>query len=236
VWQLISLVIACICSHLLPPILIIEQGSLCVSTAFVVWFVHFIFFRYIPITLNLFLLWIVSIIDIFVCLHHRGCFYNSSLTNEMSMQRKECLSGVYYVKGVDKWETSISLGLGDFLVYNILILLVVPPSSSIIIKMCVTLGSIISVQVGFLLTYWLCSLIKKMSTPGVPLSVITVSIYLFILNIIIPTNLNQCIGFWLITVHFETNELFSANKSKIPIHSSIIWHFLSDVYFFASLM
>ncbi len=129
----------------------------------------------------------------FLCLHHRGCLYDSSSTNQIFIQRQECLSGVYYVNGVDKWETSGSLGLIDFYVYNILILLALPPSSSIIIKMCVTLGSIVSVQVGSLFTYWLRSLVKKRSAPCVPLPVITISIYIFVLNIIIPTNLNQCI-------------------------------------------
>lgn len=63
VWQLSSLVLNWVWLHLLPPILIIEQGSLCVVTTLVAWLVHFIFFRYIPVTLTLFCLWIFSVID-----------------------------------------------------------------------------------------------------------------------------------------------------------------------------
>jgi hypothetical protein len=101
---------------------------------------------------------------------------------------------MYYVKGVDKWKKSGSLGFGDFFVYNLLVVLALPPSSSIITKMCLTFGSIISVQVGSLLTDWLSSLVNKQPVPGVPLPVITVSTYLLILNIIIPEKFNQCIG------------------------------------------
>jgi hypothetical protein len=46
----------------------------------------------------------------------------------------------------------------------------------------------------------------------VPLPVITVSIYLFILDIIIPNNFNQYIKLKLITDHDKVNELFFANK------------------------
>jgi hypothetical protein len=59
--------------------------------------------------------------------------------------------------------------------------------------MCVAFGSIISVQVGCVLTDWLQHRLNVFPAPGVPLPVITVSIYLFILGIIIPNNVNQCI-------------------------------------------
>ena len=129
----------------------------------------------------------------FICLHHRGYIYKSHLTNEIAKKKEQCLPWIYYVKGIDKWETSDYLGLVDIILYNILTLLALPPSSSIMIKMLVTLGSIVSVQVGSWLTYWLCSLVKIISAPGVPLPVITFSIYLFVLNIIMPTNLNECV-------------------------------------------
>ncbi len=100
----------------------------------------------------------------------------------------------------------------DLFVYNMLVLLALPPSSSIIIKVCVTFWTIVSVQVGSLLAYWLRSVVKQLSGPGVPLPVITVSIYLFILDIIIPNNFNQYIKLKLITDHDKVNELFFANK------------------------
>jgi hypothetical protein len=109
-------------------------------------------------------------------------------------------------KKVDHWV------LWTFFIYNLLVLLALSSSSSIIIKVCSTFGTIVSVQVGSLLTHWLRSVGKRSSGPRVPLPVITVSIYLFILDIIIPNNFNQCIKLKLITDHDKVNELFFANK------------------------
>jgi hypothetical protein len=63
VWQLISLVLEWICLGLLPPILIIEQGSFCVIMALLAWMWYFAFVRYIPLTLSLLWFWIFSVID-----------------------------------------------------------------------------------------------------------------------------------------------------------------------------
>jgi len=63
VWQLISLVLEWICLGLLPPNLIIEQGSFCVIMALLAWMWHFAFVRYIPLTLSLLWFWIFSVID-----------------------------------------------------------------------------------------------------------------------------------------------------------------------------
>ena len=114
------------------------------------------------------------------------------MVNE-TVQRSKPSRETYYVKGADKWKKSASIGFGDFFVYNTLVLVVLPPSSSIITKMCVTFGSIISVQIGFFLTDYLHSVEEILSTPGVPLPVITVSTYLLILDNIVPEKFNQCI-------------------------------------------
>ena len=63
VWQFSSLVLNWSWSYLLPPILIIEQGSFCVITALIPWMWHQMFYRYLPLTLNLSFLWIFSIVD-----------------------------------------------------------------------------------------------------------------------------------------------------------------------------
>jgi len=129
----------------------------------------------------------------FLCCHHRGPHYRPALTNPISIPRKKSDPCVYYTTSIDQSGEGGSLGLIDFFVYNILLLLTLPPFSSIITKMCVAFGSIISVQVGCVLTDWLQSRLNVYPAPGVPLPVITVSIYLFILGIIIPNNVNQCI-------------------------------------------
>jgi hypothetical protein len=63
VWQFISLVLNWIRLLLSPPILIIEQGSFCVIMALMAWMSHYILLRYIPLTINLFYLWMLSILD-----------------------------------------------------------------------------------------------------------------------------------------------------------------------------
>ncbi len=128
-----------------------------------------------------------------MCLHYRGRLYDSPPMNETFVPTKNDHIAVYYVEGADKWNTSASLGLGDFFFYNMLVLLMLPPSSSTTTQICVTFGSIISVHVGCFLTDWLCSITGNLSAPGIPLPVITVSIYFWILNIIAPKKFNQCI-------------------------------------------
>ncbi len=63
VWQFISLMLNWIRLLLLPPILIIEQGSFCMIMALKAWMSHYILLRYIPLTLNLSFLWIFSLVD-----------------------------------------------------------------------------------------------------------------------------------------------------------------------------
>ena len=128
----------------------------------------------------------------YTCLHYDGELYDPGWTHQTFSERRKCCSRLYYTKGVNKWNMGGSLGGGDFLVYNTLVLFTLPSSSSLITKICVTFGSIVCVQIGSLLTYLLQRLAKKYSSPGVPLSVITVSVYLFILDLIIPNKFNQC--------------------------------------------
>lgn len=139
----------------------------------------------------------------FTCLQHDGELYTPVWTHQAFTERKKCRSRYYYTKGVNKWKIGASLGSGDFLIYNILILFALSPSLSLITKICVTFGSIISVQIGCLLTSLLRQLANKSSAPGVPLSVITVSIYLFILDLIKPKKIQSMLklwyNYWLVT-------------------------------------
>jgi hypothetical protein len=63
VWQLTSLGCNWIISRILPPILIVERVFYCVITALVTWMFHFMYIRYIPPAISLFMLWILSLID-----------------------------------------------------------------------------------------------------------------------------------------------------------------------------
>jgi hypothetical protein len=114
--------------------------------------------------------------------------------NSSSVKEKSPPIEIYFVKEIGKWKTSAALCFGDFAGYNIMVLLVIPRSSSIIRKVCVTLGTIVCVQIGQLLTYWLELLVDIEFVPGIPLPVIMVSVYMFLLDIIMPI-FNQCIEF-----------------------------------------
>ncbi len=103
-----------------------------------------------------------------MCLHHRGRRYIPCSMNCRSVKEKSPPIGSYFVKGVGKWKTSAALGFGDFVGYNIMVLLVVPQSSSIITKVCVTLGTIVCVQIGQLLTHWLELIVNIDLVPALP--------------------------------------------------------------------
>ena len=113
---------------------------------------------------------------------------------------------------MDKWKESDYLGVADFLSYNMFVLIVLPMSSSIMIKIYITIGTIISVQIGFLLTDYLCSFLKIYAQPAVPLPVMIVSLYLFILDIIFSYNLDQCDELKKVTNSTLINRLLFENK------------------------
>ena len=139
-----------------------------------------------------------------MCLHYEDDLYDPRstddprlindlhLTNYQIYKRRPRRDGFYYTHGVDEYGKGGSLGYGDFFDYNLLVLFVLPPSSSLMTKIYVAFGAILSVQLGSLLTHLLQRLAKKYSAPGVPLPVITVSTYLFILGLIMPNEYNLC--------------------------------------------
>jgi hypothetical protein len=83
------------------------------------------------------------------------------------------------------------LGLGDFLGYNVLLLTILPELSSMSTQIWLTLGCIICIGIGYILSGWLASTWKEIGFPGVPLPVIVVSIYVLFLDIIME-NPSQC--------------------------------------------
>jgi len=82
----------------------------------------------------------------------------------------------------DQKKSCEELGLGDFFLYNLMLLAIQPCSASITTKVCITIGHIIAVQVGRIVGYRLADLCKLSSHPAVPLPVMTVSIYAVLLN------------------------------------------------------
>jgi len=63
VWQLCTLLFSWIRFELLPPIIIIEQGSCCLMAALFAWILHYVLLRHIELKLILMSLWFFSIVD-----------------------------------------------------------------------------------------------------------------------------------------------------------------------------
>lgn len=76
-----------------------------------------------------------------------------------------------------------NLGLGDFLVFNLMLLFVLPSSSTIFIQICVGIGCVIIINIGQVVANTLAKFFQQSSYPAVPLPVITVSFYIVLLKL-----------------------------------------------------
>jgi hypothetical protein len=90
------------------------------------------------------------------------------------------------------YQTGLFLGLGDFFVFNQMILFILLPLWSMITKILVVCGCIIAIQFGQCGTAYVHRLSKLSGVPGLTLPVITFSMYAFILNAIINYANNDC--------------------------------------------
>jgi hypothetical protein len=131
----------------------------------------------------------------FDCLHPGG-FLNTIITidevpkdDSMKLSSNIVLAPpeAYYThypsdNETDQNKSCASLGLGDFFIFNLMLLTIQPCSSSIITKICITIVHIIAVQLGQEGTNWLGRLYGVSSKPAVSLSFIMVSIYAIVLN------------------------------------------------------
>lgn len=127
----------------------------------------------------------------FLCLHPDGRFYNRKPAEELLKSELSIPYDFYSTwyfndnesdeQGDEEGEEQV-LGLGDFYTYNLMLLSILSPLSSMITKMFVTVGYIIFVQMGSEGTIRLGRLYNQNITPGVPLPVIFVSMYTFILD------------------------------------------------------
>jgi hypothetical protein len=125
-----------------------------------------------------------------LCLHPKGRLYNRNTAEEVLKTDLHIPLGVYSTWDLDDSELDEdreeqSLGHGDFYIYNVMLLIVLPPLSSVIIKVLVTIGYIIIVQIGCWITFRLGLLYNQDSLPGVPLPVAVVSMYAVILDVFI---------------------------------------------------
>jgi hypothetical protein len=75
-----------------------------------------------------------------------------------------------------------SIGFGDFIVYNWMLLFILPPFISIQERILVLIGHIISVQMGFWMTRSLGHYWQSKRLPAVPCSVVFVSLYALLVD------------------------------------------------------
>jgi len=128
----------------------------------------------------------------FLCLHHRGHLHTPSSNVRTLNSKHFCRPDTYYVGDANS-KTITRIGLGDFFIYNTLLLLVLSPLSSMTTKILVTFGCIVSVQIGYVGTRVLFNrLWKNITVPALPLPLIAFSIYFLIVGIV-TTRPSQCI-------------------------------------------
>ncbi|CAF2390762.1 unnamed protein product [Rotaria sp. Silwood2] len=97
----------------------------------------------------------------------------------------------------EKEKYAHSISLGDFLFYNLMVLFVLPPVSSIEMKICIGIGCIIFIEIGYILTIWIGTFMKFWNAiedgPALPLPVIAFSAYFILANVFIEdSNRNLC--------------------------------------------
>ncbi len=128
----------------------------------------------------------------FQCLHIRGRFRNGSKatsTNYFMPTYPSFPFFWYYTfdieDGKDATKHGESLGGGDFFIYNLLLLWLLPPLSSITIQFCILLGFTINIQISLWLTAWTGSIWKENPMPALPLPLILICTYAMIVDFIV---------------------------------------------------
>ena len=95
----------------------------------------------------------------------------------------------YYVNDprdekIDEESFIVTIGLGDFTFYNLIILFILSPLSLTINQIYVSIGAIVSVQIGYMLTNWTSIFRNKNNIlPALPLAVIFYSAYAILIDI-----------------------------------------------------
>jgi hypothetical protein len=85
------------------------------------------------------------------------------------------------------------LGLGDFELYNLMVLFVLSPLLSIEMKIYVGIGCMIFIQIGYVAGTLLAKFYEIIVIPAVPLPVIMFSAYMILLNVFMEDlNSNLC--------------------------------------------
>lgn len=137
----------------------------------------------------------VFVCNSFDCLHPCGYLNTIGAIDDISLNESIRLPVVHIPRPPDSYwvcdsndgetsntKTHTGLGLGDFVSFNLMLLAILPGSASTITKLCISIGHIISVQIGRKGTHLLGNLYRIDARPGIPLPVVMVSIYAIFLN------------------------------------------------------
>jgi hypothetical protein len=108
---------------------------------------------------------------------------------ERKFEKKEFVDEKYWHEHTPSYEENTHnignvFGLGDFVVFNTMILLILQPEWSLTIRMLVVFGCIISIQVGHRGSIFFQQLWSLNFSPAIPCPVITFSMYTIILDVI----------------------------------------------------
>jgi hypothetical protein len=96
---------------------------------------------------------------------------------------------VYYVNDprdekIDDESIILTIGLGDFTFYNLMVLFILSPLLSMINQIYVAIGAIVSVQIGYMVMNWTSVFRNKNNIlPAIPLPVIFYSAYAILIDI-----------------------------------------------------
>ncbi|CAF1265827.1 unnamed protein product [Rotaria sp. Silwood1] len=114
--------------------------------------------------------------------------------------------GVYYFfkdyedmdfSEIEKEKYGALIGLSDFRFYNLMVLLVLHPLPTIEMKICIGIGCIVFIEIGYMLTIWIGPRMEfgngNKSRPCLPLPVIAFSVYFVLIDgFIVDLNPNVC--------------------------------------------
>ena len=126
----------------------------------------------------------------FYCLHPRGYLYDGTSLGPRD-DALDFIKYCYYTGELDdngnieRGSNVSSLGLGDFLFYNLMLLWILPPLSSVTTQACVAIGHIITFQIGETIAAELATLHGCGSCPALPLPIVAVSFYASVLDMFI---------------------------------------------------
>ena len=115
-------------------------------------------------------------------MHPNNYIHNTRILNELLADGKPSSINAYYSWNFDDNESDeeeirASLGLGDFATFDFMLLMILPSFSSLTTQLYITIGHIIAIQIGQLLTSKLHWIYNSSVKPGLPLPVIVFSLY-----------------------------------------------------------